>query len=65
MIQERLEARLIDIEAQMKRVKEQAQETVEALQRQKQALLDIKRLISPELLEALAKIQATGLLTTL
>ena len=65
MIQERLQARVIDLQSQIQRVKDKAAADVAALQRQLNALKAIQPLITPELLDALTKLQATGLLTDL
>ena len=65
MILERLDARLLDIETSIQNIKTKGQAEIAALQRQKAALEQIKLRITPELLEALKALQASGLLQDL
>ena len=65
MILERLEARLLDIDTTIQNIKTKGAAEIAALQRQKAALEQIKLRITPELLEALKALQASGLLQDL
>ncbi len=64
-MQERIDALITELDEQIQRTRDKAQEEIKSIQARRAALVQAKAALTPDLLQALAVLQRIGLLKRL